>query len=107
MLITLCGRGSGFRAGGGRPASFVFRRSITAERRDQRITDPEPPSLKLALPILAAAADESHEELQDLWARLLAAAMSPKKSKLIRLRFVEVLKKLDPPDALVLARQSY
>jgi tetratricopeptide (TPR) repeat protein len=30
-------------------------------------TEPEPPSLKLALPILAAAADENREELQKLW----------------------------------------
>src|SRR6266852_1851280 len=39
------------------------------------IKDPEPASLTIALPIFRAAADESREQLQDLWARLLAAAM--------------------------------
>ena len=42
--------------------------------RDRGI-DPEPPSLKYAIPILEAAADEENDELQDLWSRLLAAAM--------------------------------
>lgn len=71
---------------------------------EQRVTDPEPPSLKLALPILAAAADESHEELQDLWVRLLAAAMTPGTAKQVRLSFIEAVKKLDPLDALVLVQ---
>lgn len=44
---------------------------------DQGIEEPAPANPKLALPILIAAADENNEELQDLWARLLAAAMNP------------------------------
>ena len=38
---------------------------------DRGVADPEAPSLKYAIPILEAAADEENEELQDLWSRLL------------------------------------
>jgi DNA-binding MarR family transcriptional regulator len=69
---------------------------------DQGIGEPTPANPKLVLPILAAAADENNEELQDLWARLLAAAMNPDQSKQGRLRFTDALKKLDPLDARVL-----
>jgi len=44
---------------------------------EQGIEEPAPANPKLALPILAAAADENSDELQDLWARLLAATMNP------------------------------
>jgi len=67
----------------------------------QGIEEPEQPSPKLALPILAAAADENSEELQNLWERLLAAAMNPDRAKRVRLRFVEAARRLDPVDALV------
>ena len=69
---------------------------------EQEITEPELPNPKIALPILAAAADENREELQDLWARLLAAAMHPAQAKQVRLGFAEALQKLDPLDALIM-----
>jgi hypothetical protein len=59
-------------------------------------------SLSLALPILVAAADESRDELQDLWARLLAAAADPTRTKFFRLAFIEAAKRMDPLDATVL-----
>lgn len=71
------------------------------------VTAPEPPSLKIALPILAAAADEGREELQEIWARLLAASMNPNKSLMVRLKFAEALRQLDPLDArLMMAIQQ-
>jgi hypothetical protein len=48
---------------------------------EQGIEEPAPPNPNVALPILAAAADETNDELQDLWARLLAAAMNPNRLK--------------------------
>ncbi|QWF70913.1 DUF4393 domain-containing protein [Methylomonas paludis] len=66
------------------------------------IQQPETPCLKLALPIFTEAVDESREELQDLWARLLAASMHLEKSKRFRLAFIETAKKLDPLDVRVL-----
>jgi abortive infection alpha-like protein len=75
-----------------------------AKRRlqDRGIEQPEPPSLKLALPILAAAADENREELQDLWERLLAAAMDPKRQGFVRQSLISTVKQMDPFDVLVL-----
>jgi len=69
---------------------------------EQGIEEPAPANPKLALPILAAAADENSDELQDLWARLLAATMNPNSSKQGRLGFTHALKRLDPLDAPVL-----
>jgi hypothetical protein len=70
--------------------------------RDRGVADPEPPSLKYAIPIFQAAADEENEELQDLWSRLLAAAMDPNRRDAMRQSFIQVGKQLDPMDALVL-----
>jgi hypothetical protein len=70
------------------------------------VKDAEPASLTIALPILRGAADESREQIQDLWARLLAAAMDPSKTKHVRQRFAAVIQQMDPPDALLLASPS-
>ena len=70
--------------------------------QDRGIAEPEPPSLKYAIPILQAAADEENEELQDLWSRLLAAAMDPKRRDAMRQSFIQAVKQMDPMDALVL-----
>jgi len=75
----------------------------TQERlRARRVEAPEPASLSIGLPILSAAADESRDELQDIWARLLAAAADPARAKSFRLAFIEATKRLDPLDAAVL-----
>jgi hypothetical protein len=51
------------------------------ERQKARNVDASPPaSLSVALPILIGAADESRDELQDIWARLLAAAADPSRA---------------------------
>jgi hypothetical protein len=63
------------------------------------VSEPVRPNLKLVLPLLGEAADEDDDELQDLWARLLAATMNPDKLKGYGREFVEAAKKLDPPDA--------
>jgi Abortive infection alpha len=75
----------------------------TRERLQHRgIADPEPPSLKYAIPILQAAADEENAELQDLWSRLLAAAMDPRRRDAMRQTFIQAVRQMDPMDALVL-----
>ena len=60
--------------------------------------------LSLGLPLLEAASDEDRDELVDLWARLLAAAMDPARSPHMSARFVAVVKAMDPIDARVLWR---
>jgi hypothetical protein len=73
------------------------------ERLKTRGVEPtEPPSLSLLLPILVAAAEKSRDELQDIWARLLAAAADPSRGKSFRIAFIEAVKKMDPLDAVVL-----
>ena len=73
------------------------------ERLKARGAEPaEPASLSVSLPLLVAAADESRDELQDIWARLLAAAADPSRAKSFRNAFIDSAKKLDPLDAAVL-----
>jgi hypothetical protein len=70
--------------------------------RERGVGRAEPASLTLALPILKGAADESREELRDLWACLLAAALDPERSEQVRQGFAEAISKMDPLDSLVL-----
>jgi hypothetical protein len=70
------------------------------ERLEARhVKTPEPASLSIGLPILVAAADESRQELQDIWARLLAAAADPSRASRFRIAFIEAAKRMDPLDA--------
>jgi hypothetical protein len=62
----------------------------------------EPASLSIALPLLVAAADESRDELQEIWARLLAAAADPLRAGAFRLAFIDAAKRMDPLDAAFL-----
>ena len=69
---------------------------------ERRGAEPEPISIFLALPLLVAAADESRDELVDLWARLLAAAADPTRTNKFRRLFIDTAKQMDPTDAIVL-----
>jgi uncharacterized protein YciU (UPF0263 family) len=70
------------------------------ERQKARNVDAsQPASLSVALPLLIAAADESRDELQDIWARLLAAAADPSRTTRFRIAFIDAAKKMDPLDA--------
>ena len=71
---------------------------------DRGVEQTEPATLTVALPILQAAADEDRDEIVDLWARLLANAMDPSLRN-VRQRFIEAIKKMDPPDALAADQQ--
>lgn len=68
--------------------------------------DTEPPPLSLALPIFEAAADEDRDELQEIWAGLLAATADPKRARSFRNKFIDIAKKLDPVDAGMLKEIS-
>jgi hypothetical protein len=72
------------------------------ERLEARGSYSEPPSISILLPIVVASADESRDELVDIWARLLAAAADPTRAKSFRLAFIETAKKMDPLDAAVI-----
>jgi Abortive infection alpha len=53
-------------------------------------------------PLLEAAAEEERDELKEVWAKLLAAAMDPTRKNRVRLSFITILKQMDPMDARVL-----
>ncbi len=73
--------------------------------KDRNVGEPQSVSPSLAIPLLQAAYDESRPELQDLWAKLIAAAMDPTRSNRVRRSFIDTVKKLDPLDVLVLKRR--
>lgn len=97
----------------GDPLRFV--RTAIASQYDKLLTkllaergvrQPQPVTPALAIPLLRAAYDESRPELQDLWARLLAAAMDPAREENVRQSFIAAISQLDPLDARVLVWMS-
>ncbi|AMN42072.1 Abi-alpha family protein [Rhodoplanes sp. Z2-YC6860] len=82
---------------------------LELEKRFERLAkekglkpDPIAASPSIVLAIIAAAQDEDREALQELWARLLAAATDPRRAHSVRKSFIEIVKQFDPFDALVL-----
>jgi hypothetical protein len=69
---------------------------------ERGVKDRIEPSFSVLLPLVEAAIDETRQELKELWERLLANAFDPARQDQVRLSFVELLKKLDPFDAVVL-----
>jgi hypothetical protein len=63
----------------------------------ERITEP---SVSVVLPLLEAAADETREDLQELWAALLANATLDG-GKRVRRVFFEIVKRMEPNDAVI------
>jgi len=72
-------------------------REILANRGVKSADRDSSPSV--VVPIYEAAMGESSDDLSELWARLLAAAMDPKRS--VRKRFIEAVREMDPVDARV------
>lgn len=97
----------------GDPLHFV--RAAIAQKYDARLSDilrrrgvtqTEPVSPSVAIPLVRAAYDESRPELQELWANLMASAMDPNRTGWVRLSFIETLKQFDPLDARVLKERA-
>lgn len=63
-----------------------------------RQTDPSP---SVVIPLVDAACQESREELQELWAALLANSMIDD-GKTVRRSYIDVMKRLEPADVAVL-----
>jgi abortive infection alpha-like protein len=69
--------------------------------QQREVAEPIPVSPTLAVPLLRAAADESQEELQEFWARLIAAAMDPATASKVRPSFIDTLRAFAPMDVRV------
>jgi|ERR1051326_996201 hypothetical protein len=57
---------------------------------------------KLALPIIENASIEENDELQDLWANLLASAVDPNFKGILRSAYIDIIKQLEVNDVHVL-----
>jgi Abortive infection alpha len=57
---------------------------------------------KLALPLIEAASLEEDDDLQNLWAKLLANAMDPNFKSELRYTYIDILKSLTPLDVKIL-----
>ena len=81
------------------------------ERTDQILSDREvaadnvePVSERIARPLFEAAAAESRSELQEVWAKLLAAAMDPAGDRPMRRQFIDVVRQFEPLDVLLFTK---
>jgi hypothetical protein len=72
---------------------------ILEKRRVEKLADISP---NVAAALIAGAQEESREELAELWARLLAAALDPATTNAVRHFFFAAAKELDPMDVRLL-----
>lgn len=70
---------------------------------DRDVKDPLELPEDIAIPLLEAAQGESREEMQELWARLLANAMDPARADNVRPEFIDTVRRLQPIDAKILS----
>lgn len=78
-------------------AENLFRTLERFERlvRKRGIKEPMQLSPNVATPMLEAASNESRSELQDIWSRLMAAAVDPSREKSVRASFIAIVKQMD------------
>jgi abortive infection alpha-like protein len=78
----------------------MMRRTVVILReRDSQAIDQLSPNI--ATELLSGAQEESRDDLIELWARLLANALDPKLGG-VRHSYIDAVKRMDPPDAVVL-----
>jgi hypothetical protein len=71
--------------------------------RERGIEGPlRPVPFKLAVPIVENASLEDNNELQDLWANLLASAVDPKFDGLVRSAYIDIIKQFEVVDVHLL-----
>jgi hypothetical protein len=70
------------------------------------VTEIQAVSEDIARPLLEAAREQGREELQEIWARLLANAADPKNSSHVRKIFIDIIKQFDPLDTRLLQEIS-
>lgn len=69
---------------------------------DRGVTERSAAPEQITIPLLEAAQSESREGLQTLWARLLANAIDPQRSEVVRPEFIKLVQMLEPLDARLL-----
>jgi hypothetical protein len=98
-LVGVCG-GAWLHESHNRLRDKLRRRTeqIIRERDLTQLTQLSP---NLAIALISAAQEEGSEELAELFARLLASAMDPK-APTVRRSYIDAVKAMDPPDAIIL-----
>jgi hypothetical protein len=93
----------GDRIAAGRDRNLDALRRKTEEIFRQRdLKDKKPIPEQIAIPLLEEAQKETRGEIQDLYATLLANAMDERFANDVRPEFIQIVKTLQPIDALVL-----
>lgn len=70
--------------------------------KDRDLAETAEVAEQIAIPLLEASQREPRDEMQELWARLLANAMDPSRQSDVRPEFVDALRAFHPIDAVVL-----
>lgn len=86
-----------------RNATRLMRRTqelLSGRGTKEQTTTPLSPSV--AVPLLNAAQDESRDELQELWARLLANSMDASRPFLLRRHFITTLQDMEVLDVRII-----
>jgi len=73
---------------------------------DRNLETTVPIPEQIAIPLLEFARGETRDEMQDLWARLLANTMDPARRDDVRPEFVRALERFHPIDALILEKMA-
>jgi len=86
-----------------RPNNQAETLRVASKLIHERDVKPDPDTNKEKIAeILEAAQDETDARLRELYAALLAAALDPKRASLYRREFVDIVKRLEPLDVIVL-----
>lgn len=81
---------------------LAYADKVDAILKARKVTDTRAVPLKFALPILENASLEEDNDLQKLWANLMANAMDPNFSLNLRTAFIDIIKSLSALDAKML-----
>ncbi len=81
---------------------LYYQAKVDSILEQRGVKEPQAVSPSIAVPLIEAATNETREELCELWAKLLAAAMDPKEANHVRLELIDAVKRLAPIDARVL-----
>lgn len=81
---------------------LAYSDKVNAILTDRGVSETRAVPPKFALPILENASLEEDDNLQKIWARLLANAMDPKFSPALRMSYIEIIKSLAPLDVKML-----
>lgn len=63
--------------------------------------DPKPVAPAIGLPLIEASSLEDREVMLDMWVKLLAAAMDPRRANDVRQSYISAIKSMDPTDAML------